>query len=272
MDQIDISAYANQLLTIFTSFLPNLVSAILIYFIGGWVIRLFKNFVTKVLKKREVEPTLSLFLTDILNWTLKILLLITIISQLGIQSSSFVAILGAAGLAIGLSLQGSLANFAGGVLIITFKPFKVGDYVEAQGVGGTVDQIQIFVTKLVTVDNQIIYIPNGNLSNNTIVNFSQSEYRRADLTVGIGYASDMKKAQEIAHEVMKNHPLVLQDPAPVVWIKGLGDSSVDLAVRPWAKNADFWKMRSEILEQVKNAFDQNGIEIPFPQRDVHIKQ
>jgi small conductance mechanosensitive channel len=272
MNQIDISAYADQLLTAFIGFLPNLVAAVLIYFIGSWVIKLFKKFVVKVLNKREVEPTLSLFLTDILNWTLKILLLITIISQLGIQSSSFVAILGAAGLAIGLSLQGSLANFAGGVLIITFKPFKVGDFIEAQGVNGTVDQIQIFVTKLITVDNQIIYIPNGNLSNNTIINFSQSEFRRADLTVGIGYGADMKKAQNLALEVMKNHPLVLSDPEPIVWIKGLGDSSVDLAIRPWAKNEDFWQMRSEILEQIKNAFDNNGIEIPFPQRDVHIKQ
>jgi small conductance mechanosensitive channel len=272
MDQIDISAYANQLLTILIGFLPSLFSAILIYFVGSWFIRLFKNFIVKVLKKREVEPTLSLFLTDILNWVLKILLLITIISQLGIQSSSFVAILGAAGLAIGLSLQGSLANFAGGVLIITFKPFKVGDFIEAQGVNGTVDQIQIFVTRLITVDNQIIYVPNGNLSNNTIINFSQSEYRRADLTIGISYSSDIKAARALAFEVMENHPLVLKEPAPVVWVRGLGDSSVDFAIRPWAKNQDFWQMRSEILEQIKNSFDNNGIEIPFPQRDVHIKQ
>jgi len=259
MNQIDISAYADQLLTVFIGFLPNLVAAILIYFIGSWLIKLFKNFITKVFKKREVEPTLSLFLTDILNWVLKILLIITIISQLGIQSSSFVAILGAAGLAIGLSLQGSLANFAGGVLIITFKPFKVGDFIEAQGVSGTVDQIQIFVTKLITVDNQIIYVPNGNLSNNNIINFSQSEYRRADLTIGVSYDSDIKAAKALAFEVMENHPLVLKEPAPVVWVRGLGDSSVDLAVRPWAKNEDFWQMRSEILEQIKNAFDNNGV-------------
>lgn len=272
MNQDDLMNYADQLLTIFVGFLPNLVAAFLIYLIGSWVIKLIKKFVYKLMKKREVEPTLSSFLTDILNWTLKILLLITIISQLGIQSSSFVAILGAAGLAIGLSLQGSLANFAGGVLIITFKPFKVGDFIDAQGVNGTVDQIQIFVTRLITVDNQIIYVPNGNLSNNTIINYSQSENRRADLTVGIGYGSDMKKARELALQVMVNHPLVLETPEPIVWIKGLGDSSVDLAVRPWAKNEDFWQMRSEILEQIKNTFDNNNIEIPFPQRDVHIKQ
>jgi small conductance mechanosensitive channel len=272
MNQEDLMGYADQLLTIFVGFLPNLVSALLIYIIGSWVIKFVKRFVIKVMNKREVEPTLASFLSDILNWTLKILLLITIISQLGIQSSSFVAILGAAGLAIGLSLQGSLANFAGGVLIITFKPFKVGDYIDAQGVGGTVDKIQIFVTRLITVDNQIIYIPNGNLSNNIIINFSQSHERRADLTIGIGYGSDMKKARELALEVMEKHPLVLETPEPIVWIKGLGDSSVDLAVRPWAKNEVFWQMRSEILEQIKNSFDANGIEIPFPQRDIHIKQ
>lgn len=272
MEEIDISAYAHQLLTIFIGFLPNLLAAFLIYLIGSWVIKFVKRFAEKLMKRREVETTLAQFLSDILNWTLRILLIITIISQLGIQSSSFVAILGAAGLAIGLSLQGSLANFAGGVLIITFKPFKVGDYIEAQSVSGTVDQIQIFVTRLVTVDNQIIYIPNGNLSNNTIINFSQSEIRRADLSIGISYSSDIKKAKELAFEVMKTNPLVLAEPEPVVWIKGLGDSSVDLAVRPWARNEDFWQMRSEILEQIKDAYDTNGIEIPFPQRDIHIKQ
>ena len=271
MEKIDISAYADQLISEFIGFLPNLISAILIYIVGSWFIKLFKNFVIKLMKKREVETTLSQFLSDILNWTLRIVLVITIISQLGIQSSSFVAILGAAGLAIGLSLQGSLANFAGGVLIITFKPFQVGDFIEAQDVSGTVTQIQIFVTKLVTFDNQIIYVPNGNLSNNNIINYSQSEFRRADLSIGISYSSDIKKAKELAFEVMNKNPLVLSDPAPVVWVKALGDSSVDLAVRPWAKNEDFWQMRSEILEQIKEAYDTNSIEIPFPQRDVHIK-
>lgn len=271
LESLEISKYTDQLIMMVLEYLPKMISALAILFIGIWVIRMIKKFVTKMMHKREMEPTLANFLGDILNWTLRILLFITVISQLGVQSTSFVAILGAAGLAIGLSLQGSLANFAGGVLIIMFKPFKVGDFIDAQGVSGTVAQIQIFVTKLATVDNQIIYVPNGSLSNGNIINFSQSEFRRADLTIGISYGSDIKKAKEIALRIMEAHPAVMEDPAPVVWVKELAESSIDLAVRPWAKNEDFWAMRSDILEQVKNAYDQNGIEIPFPQRDVHIK-
>jgi small conductance mechanosensitive channel len=271
LETVDISKYSDQMITMMLEYLPKMISALAILFIGIWVIRMIKGFVTKMMHKRDMEPTLANFLGDILNWTLRILLFITVISQLGVQSTSFVAVLGAAGLAIGLSLQGSLANFAGGVLIIMFKPFRVGDYIQAQGIDGTVQQIQIFVTKLTTVNNQIIYVPNGALSNGTITNFSQSEFRRADLTIGISYGSDIKKAKEIALEIMNNHPLVMEEPAPVVWVKELAESSIDLAVRPWAKNGDFWAMRSDILEQVKNAFDQNDIEIPFPQRDIHIK-
>jgi len=222
--------------------------------------------------KREMEPTLTKFLADILIWTLKILLFVTVISRLGVENSSFVAIIGAAGLAIGLSLQGSLSNFAGGVLIIMFKPFKLGDYIEAQGVAGTVKQIQIFVTQLATVDNQFIFIPNGVLSNGTITNFTYATNRRADLTIGISYSSNIKKAKEIILEIMNNHPLVLKDPAPIVLVKDLAESSINLAVRPWAELPNFFDMRSEILEAIKNAFDSEGIGIPFPQRDVHIKQ
>lgn len=271
LETVDISKYSDQMITMMLEYLPKMISALAILFIGIWVIRMIKGFVTKMMHKREMEPTLANFLGDILNWTLRILLFITVISQLGVQSTSFVAILGAAGLAIGLSLQGSLANFAGGVLIIMFKPFKVGDFIEAQGESGTVIEIQIFITKLATINNQIIYIPNGSLSNGNITNYSQSDFRRADLTIGISYGSDIKKAKEIALEIMNNHPLVMENPAPVVWVKELAESSIDLAVRPWAKNEDFWEMRSDILEQVKNAYDQNDIEIPFPQRDIHIK-
>lgn len=264
--------YSKSFATKFMEYLPNMISALVLLLIGLWIIRIFKGVLTRIMSKRNLEPTLANFLNDLLNWTLKILLFITVISQLGVQTSSFVAILGAAGLAVGLSLQGSLANFAGGVLIIMFKPFRVGDFIQAQGEMGTVQQIQIFVTKLHTTDNQIIYIPNGQLSNGTITNFSQSTHRRADLTIGISYGSNIKKAKEIALEVMNNHELVLEEPAPVVWVKDLADSSIDLAVRPWAKNENFWAMRSDILQQIKEAFDNNGIEIPFPQRDVHIKQ
>jgi small conductance mechanosensitive channel len=226
----------------------------------------------RVMAKREMEPTLSKFLADILIWTLKILLFVTVISRLGVENSSFVAIIGAAGLAVGLSLQGSLSNFAGGVLIIMFKPFKVGDFIEAQGVMGTVKQIQIFVTQLSTVDNQVIFVPNGVLSNGTIINYTYATTRRADLTVAISYSSNIKRAKEIAMEVMEKHPMVLKDPAPIVLVKDLAESSINLAVRPWAELPDFFEMRSDILEQIKNEFDANGITIPFPQRDIHIKQ
>lgn len=251
---------------------PRLISASILFVIGWWAIKLIKKVIMQVMVKREMEPTLSKFLADILIWTLKILLFVTVISRLGVENSSFVAIIGAAGLAIGLSLQGSLSNFAGGVLIIMFKPFKVDDFIEAQGVSGTVKQIQIFVTQLATVDNQIIFVPNGILSNGTIINYTFAKTRRADLTIAISYSSDIKKVKEIITEILNNHPMILKDPEPMVLVKDLAESSINLAVRPWSAIDDFFVMRSDVLEQIRNAFDRDGIEIPFPQRDVHIKQ
>jgi small conductance mechanosensitive channel len=175
-------------------------------------------------------------------------------------------------LAVGLSLQGSLSNFAGGVLIIMFKPFKVGDFIEAQGVSGTVKQIQIFVTQLATVDNQIIFVPNGILSNGTIINYTYATTRRADLTIGISYSSDIKKAKDVIVEILNNHPMILKDPEPMVLVKDLAESSINLAVRPWSAIDDFFVMRSDVLEQIRNAFNKEGIEIPFPQRELHIIQ
>lgn len=267
-----VTKYWDYFTKVLMEYSPRLISATLIFVIGWTAIRLIKKLMVRIMTKREMEPTLSKFLADILIWTLKILLFVTVISRLGVENSSFVAIIGAAGLAIGLSLQGSLSNFAGGVLIIMFKPFKVGDFIEAQGVSGTVKQIQIFVTQLSTVDNQVIFVPNGALSNGNIINYSYATTRRANLTIGISYGSNIKKAKEIALEVMNNHPLVLKDPAPVVLVSDLADSSINLSVRAWSNLADFFVMRSDILEQVKLKFDENGIEIPFPQRDVHIKQ
>lgn len=277
MDLITLNAdYVTKYWDYFTNVLmeysPRLISAILIFVIGWTAIRLIKKLIVRIMTKREMEPTLSKFLADILIWTLKILLFVTVISRLGVENSSFVAIIGAAGLAVGLSLQGSLSNFAGGVLIIMFKPFKVGDFIEAQNVSGTVKQIQIFVTQLATVDNQIIFVPNGALSNGTIINYSYATTRRANLTIGISYSSNIKKAKEIAMEVMENHPSVLKDPAPVVLVDNLADSSINLAIRPWANLEDFFTMRSDILEQIKLKFDENGIEIPFPQLDFNIKE
>lgn len=267
-----VTKYWDYFTKVLMEYSPRLISATLILIIGWTAIRLIKKLIMSIMTKREMEPTLSKFLADILIWTLKILLFVTVISRLGVENSSFVAIIGAAGLAIGLSLQGSLSNFAGGVLIIMFKPFKVGDFIEAQGVSGTVKQIQIFVTQLATVDNQVIFVPNGALSNGTITNYSYATTRRANLTIGISYGSDIKKAKEIAMQVMENHPAVLKEPAPVVLVDNLADSSINLAVRPWANLPDFFVMRSDILEQIKLKFDENDIEIPFPQLDFHIKE
>lgn len=267
-----ISKYLDHFKTILLEYSPRLISAMLIFVIGWYAIKIIRKVVNRIMEKRNIELTLAEFLADILIWTLKILLFVTVISRLGVENSSFVAIIGAAGLAIGLSLQGSLSNFAGGVLIIMFKPFKVGDFIEAQNVSGTVKQIHIFVTELTTADNQVIFVPNGALSNGTIINYSYASTRRANLIIGISYGSNIKKAKEIALDVMENHPLVLKDPIPAVLVQDLADSSINLSVRPWAKREDFFIMRSEILEGIKVKFDENGIEIPFPQRDIHIKQ
>ena len=218
---------------------------------------------------RDVDISLQKFLKDLLGILMKVALLIAVAGQLGIATTSFVAILGAAGLAVGLALQGSLANFAGGVLIMLFKPIKVGDLIEAQGYTGVVDAINIFVTTLNTPDNKRVFIPNGPLSNGSITNYSTIGKLRVDLVIGISYDADIKKAKSVIMEVMKNNPQVLQDPAPSVNVLELADSSVNLAVRPFATTADYWDVYFGVQEDAKIALDQAGIEIPFPQQVVH---
>lgn len=239
---------------------PKIVSAFVILFIGLYAIRFLNRLTRKIMVKRELDPTLSKFLADLLLWALRVLLFITFISKLGVETSSFVAILGAAGLAVGLSLQGSLSNFAGGMLIILFKPFRVGDTIFAQNVEGTVSEIQIFVTKLITGNNQTIFIPNGILSNGVITNYSLLGIRRADLLFSLSYETNIKTAKEIVIQVLLNHPKVLKNPAPTVTVKDLSESAIHLAIKPWANNADFGDMCSDILENCKEAFDQAGIE------------
>jgi small conductance mechanosensitive channel len=245
----------------FIAYSPKLISAFLILFTGLYAIRLINRFIRRVMVKRNLDPTLTKFLADILLWALRVLLFVTFISKLGIETSSFVAILASMGLAIGLALQGSLSNFAGGVLIILNKPFKLGDYIEAQGTMGTVSEIQIFVTKLITANNQATFIPNGILSNGIITNYSLLGYRRADLTFSISYDTDIKKAKELILEVLKNNSKVLKTPVAEVTVKNLTDSSIQLAVRPWANNQDFSTVFSETLENCKTAFDTAGITI-----------
>lgn len=259
-----IANYAESFFKALIDYSPKLISAFLILFVGLYAIRLISRLIRKIMVKRELDPTLTNFLSDILLWVLRVLLFVTFISKLGIETSSFVAILGAMGLAVGLSLQGSLSNFAGGMLIIVFKPFKVGDTIEAQGVLGTVSEIQIFVTKLISGNNQTIFVPNGSLSNGTIINYSLQGFRRADLTLSISYDTDIRKAKDLITQVLNNNPKVLKTPEAEVSVKLLTDSSIQLAVRPWANNLDFGVVSSDTLESCKLAFDAAGIVIqPF---------
>ncbi|WP_026707592.1 mechanosensitive ion channel family protein [Flavobacterium frigidarium] len=263
-NKISLATYIDIYFKEFLAYSPKLITAFLILIIGLYAIRLINRLIRRIMVKRDLDPTLTKFLADILLWALRILLFVTFISKLGIETSSFVAILGAMGLAIGLSLQGSLSNFAGGMLIILFKPFKVGHTIEAQGIIATVNEIQIFVTKLTTANNQTVFVPNGILSNGTIINYSLLKYRRADLTFSISYDSDIKMAKNIILDILNNNPKVLQVPKPEVFVKNLTDSAIDLAVRPWANNEDFGMVFTQTLEDCKEAFDKAGISIqPF---------
>jgi small conductance mechanosensitive channel len=256
--------YVDQFIKLLIDYSPKLITAFIVLFVGLYIIRILNRLVRRIMIKREIDPTLSKFLADSLLWALRILLFVTFISKLGIETSSFVAILGAAGLAVGLSLQGSLSNFAGGMLIILFKPFRVGDTIEAQNVIGTVGEIQIFVTKLITGNNQTIFVPNGILSNGVITNYSLGKNRRANLLFNISYDTNIKKAKEIVMHVLENHPKVLKNPAPTVVVNLLTDSAIQLAIRPWSKNEDFIEMTSDVLEGCKDAFDTAGIAVqPF---------
>ena len=214
--------------------------------------------------RRNYDPTLSNFIADIILWAMRIILFVAVIGQLGIGTSSFVAILGAMGLAIGLSLQGSLSNFAGGMLIIMFKPFKLGDFIEAQGVSGTVTEIQIFITKLHSTNNQVIFVPNGSLSNGNITNYSSAGTRRANIEFTVSYDSDLKQVKEILHSILEKDVRILKEPAPGVVVTGLVDNGVRMAIRPWAKNEDYWGMFSDVLQTMKELLDEEGLEIqPF---------
>ena len=261
MSPEQISIYVTKFIDVLVDYAPKLVSAFLILFVGIYAIRLINRIITKVMVQRNLDPTLTKFLSDILIWALRILLFVTFISKLGIETSSVVAILGAMGLAVGLSLQGSLSNFAGGMLIIVFKPFKVGDTIEAQGVIATVSEIQIFVTKMLTANNQTVFIPNGALSNGTIINYSMQGERRADLTFAVSYDSDIKKAKEVLLDVLNKNPKVLKKPAPEVFVKNLTASAVEFSVRPWAKNVNYGAVFSETLENCKTALDEAGISV-----------
>jgi len=251
-------------------FIPGLISAIVILFIGIWVINFLSRMLRKFFKKKDYDETLEKFLYDLINMGLKVLLVVLVITQLGVKTSSLVAILGAAGLAVGLALQGALANFAGGVLILFFKPFKIGDFIEAQGISGTVKEISIFTTKINTFGNQLAIVPNGKLSNENIVNYSIEGKRRDKIEIGISYDSNIKEAKEIILNIINSQEKVLQDPAPEIFVSELGDSAVTLSLRYWALNEDFWAIHFFTMEESKMQLEANGISIPFPQQDIHL--
>lgn len=253
----------------FLAFLPDLLGAVLWLFIGWWVIKLLIRYLKKFFNSKQYDPALGNFLATIANWALIILLLVSVIGMLGIETTSFIAVLGAAGLAIGLALQGSLSNFAGGVLIIALKPFKLGDWIEVNGISGSVKDISLFYTQLNTFGNQLAVIPNGELSNSNVVNYSGEATRRDAITIGISYESNIKTAKETLMALLQEQEDILKDPAPAVVVTELADSSVNLSVRFWARNEVFWDRHWYTIEEAKRRLEAAGISIPFPQRDVH---
>ncbi|NKQ11891.1 mechanosensitive ion channel family protein [Pseudomonas sp. SST3] len=249
----------------------QLLLALATFLVGWWLINKLTSKVGGLLQRRQVDPSLHGFIESLLSIILKVLLLVSVASMIGVETTSFIAVIGAAGLAIGLALQGSLANFAGGVLILLFRPIRVGEWIEAQGVSGTVHAIQIFHTILKSADNKTIVVPNGSLSNGHITNYSREPRRRADINIGIDYSADIKLARKILLEIAEDER-VLRDPEPVVFVTGLGDSSVNLSLRVWVATGDFWPVTFNFTERVKERFDEAGIGIPFPQRVVHLVQ
>ena len=249
---------------------PKLIGAILVLVFGFWIIKGIMKGITKSMDKKEVDPSLKPFLKSMIAILLKALLIISVMGMVGIQMTSFIAILGAAGLAVGLALSGALQNFAGGVMILAFKPFKVGDFIDAQGYMGVVNEIHIFNTILKTPDNKIVIIPNGGLSTSSMVNYSKEPTRRVDWTFGIAYGDDMENARKTLNELINADARILKDPEPFIALSALADSSVNIVVRAWVNAADYWGVHFDMNENVYKTFGKKGLNFPFPQMDVHL--
>lgn len=258
--------------TVIAQGLTNVLLAILIVVVGRVVVKGLVKLTRKLMVRANMDPILINFASSIANAVLFLLVLIAALDQLGVDTTSMIALLGAAGLAVGLALKDSLQNFAAGVMMILFRPFKVGDFIEAGGVTGVVEQVSVFSTIMKTGDNREIIIPNGQIYSDAITNFSARDTRRVDMVFGIGYDDDLLKAKQLITDVVMGHQKVLADPAPVIRVAELADSSVNFDVRPWVNADDYWTVRSELIEQIKLSFDANGISIPFPQMDLHLKQ
>ncbi|MES9832228.1 MAG: mechanosensitive ion channel domain-containing protein [Candidatus Thiodiazotropha sp. DIVDIV] len=250
----------------------KIVMALLVFIIGRWIAKALTNTLRKIMTKSDVDPMLVGFLGNIVNAALLAVVVLAALEQLGVNTTSALAILGAAGLAVGLALKDSLASFAAGVMLIIFRPFKLGDFIEAGGVSGVVEDIRIFHSVLKSGDNREITMPNAQIYSGTIINYSARETRRIDLVIGIGYDDDIKKARDLIDQILKADETVLKDPEPTIMLLELGESSIDFAVRPWVKSGDYWTTRAALLEAIKTQFDQQGISFPYPQRDIHMIQ
>ena len=256
----------------YLGYLGNLVVALLIFVVGRWVVKLIVKAIGKLMSSRNIDEMLADFICTILTALGTLVVAIAALNRLGVDTTSLVALIGAAGLAVGLALQSSLSNFAAGVMLIVNKPFQAGDFVEAGGVSGVIEEVHIFSTTLRTPDNKSVIVPNGQIYEGSIINYSNRDTRRIDLIMGIGYEDDIKKAKQIMLDIMLADKRILEDPAPVVAVHELADSSVNLAVRPWVKTDDYWGVYWDLLEGFKLAFDNNGISIPYPQQDVYMYQ
>ncbi len=250
----------------------NIILALAVFVIGRWLANMIVRGVKRLMQRANMDEVLIGFLSSILNAVLLVVVIIAALEQLGVNTTSVLAVFAAAGLAVGLALKDSLSNFSAGVMLIIFKPFKVGDFVEAAGIAGVVEEIRIFTTQLRTGDNREIIVPNSQIYSGIITNFSAREQRRIDLVIGIGYEDDIGAAKQILEAIIQSDERILKEPAPVILVSELGESSVDLAVRPWVSSADYWNVRSDLLETIKREFDTRGISIPYPQRDVHVHQ
>ena len=248
----------------------KVLTALAIFFIGRFVVRIAVRGLHKVMQRQEVDKTLETFICNLANAALMVVLGVAVIGALGVETTSFIAILGAAGLAVGLALQGSLSNFASGVLIVLFRPYRVGDWIEAAGISGSVEQVQILTTILKSGDNKQIIVPNSQIMDSIITNYSANETRRIDMVIGVGYDDDLDKVRATFKELIEAEERILAEPAPLIAVAELGDSSVNFFVRPWVKSSDFWAVKFDLTEAIKKRFDKDDISFPYPQRDVHL--
>ncbi len=261
-----------KILEVSLVYVPKIIIALIIWFIGKWVIKFLIHASNQILDRKDIDPTLRPFVKALISTLLKILLVISVLGTIGIQMTSFVAIIGSAGLAIGLALSGTLQNFAGSVVILVFRPYRVGDFIEAESFRGVVSEIHIFNTILKTLDNKTVVIPNGKLSNLPLINYTTEPLRRVDWTFGIAYGDDYDKAREVITRLASEDPRILEDPALFIALSELGDSSVNIAVRAWVEAADYWPVYFQLNEKVYRNFAKEGLNIPFPQMDVHLHQ